>query len=61
MKAHCIVKSGLDVTGSVRCRTVEIGHLDDDGLSAALEVRSYGCNKDPELIFISGLNTDNGI
>ena len=61
VKAHCIVKTCLDVTCSVGSSTIEVGYSDNDGLCAALEIRTYGCTEDPELIIVSGLNADNGV
>ena len=49
------------MTGSVRCRTVEVGDTDGNGLSAALEVRSYRGAQDTELVLIRRLYTDDRI
>ncbi len=61
MKAHCIVKTCLDASGSVRSRTVKVRNLDCKRLNAALEVRSYRSTEYSEHILICRLNTDNGI
>ena len=49
------------MTGSVRCRAVEVGDTDGQGLSATLEVRSYRSAQDTELIFVRRLYTDDRI
>jgi hypothetical protein len=37
VEAHRIVESGLDMTGSLRCRAVEVAHLDLDRFRPALK------------------------
>ena len=49
------------MTGSMRCRAVEVGDTDGQGLSATLEVRSYRSAQDTELIFVRRLYTDDRI
>ena len=61
MKAHCIVKTSLDMTCSVWCCSIKIWNLDCKWLSTALEVWSNRCCKYSELIFISRFNTYNWI
>ena len=58
IKAHSIVQSCFDVTGSVRCCTVIIADADGDGFCAALEVRANRGGEYTELIFLSGFYTD---
>ena len=60
-KAHRIVKAGLDVTRTVRCRTVKITNSDRKWLNAAFEVRSDRCAENSELILCRGFNTDDSI
>ena len=59
VKAHGIVEASLDITGSSGSGTVEITDSYKDRLSAALEVRTYGSNKNTELVLFCGSNTDN--
>ena len=61
MQAHCIIKSGLDVSGSMRCRTVKVADTNGKGLCAALKIRSYRCSQNSELVFVSRLYSDNRI
>ena len=61
VKAHCIVKACFDMSGSVRCSTVEIADTDCDRLSAAFEVWSNRCGEYTELILVRWLNTDNSV
>ena len=61
MKAHCVVKASFDVSCSMRCSTVKVCDTDRDRLCATLEVWSYWCGQDTELIFISRFNTDNRV
>ena len=61
VKAHCIVKTGFDISGSMRCCTVHIRYTDSDRLCTALEVRSNRCYKDTELILSCRFYTDNRI
>ena len=49
------------MTGSVRCRTIEVGDTDGQRLSAALEVRSHRGAQDTELILIRRLYTDDRV
>ena len=61
MQGHCIVQTSLDVTGSVRSRTIEVRNTNNNGLSTTLEVRANGSNKNSEHVLVSRLNTDNGV
>ena len=57
-KAHCIVKTSLDITCSVRSCSVHIRYSYCNRLSAALKVRSYRSCENSELILCCRLNTD---
>ena len=49
------------MSGSVRCCTVKIRNTDCNWLCATLEVRSYWCNQNTELILICRLYADNSV
>ena len=61
MKTHCIVQTSLDMTCSMRCSTVKVCDTDRDRLCATLEVWSYWCGQDTELVLVSRFNTDNRV
>ena len=57
IQAHRIVKTRLDITGSMRCRAVVVTYTNRKRFYAALKIRSYRCSKNTELIFGCRLNT----
>ena len=59
MQDHCIIQAGFDMACTLRSSTVEITDTDCNWLSAFMEVRTYRCRKQSELVFLSRLNTDN--
>ena len=58
VKAHCIVKTSLDISCSMRCGTVKIRNTYSDWFYTAFEIWSNWSNKNSKLILISRLNTD---
>ena len=61
MQAHGVVQAGLDVAGAVGSCPVEIRNLHYDGLGTALEVGTYGSDKNTELKLLGGLDADDGV
>ena len=59
IKAHCIVKTCLNVACSVRCSTVKITNFNHVRFKSALIIRTYRHDDDAELVFIRRLNPDN--
>ena len=57
-KAHCVVKTRLDITCSVRSCSIHIRYSDCEWLGTALEVRANRCCEYSELILCSRLYTD---
>ena len=61
MKAHCVVKTSFDMTGTIWCSTVKVADTDCDRLSAAFEVWSDRCGEYTELILAGRFYTDNSV
>ena len=61
VKAHCVVKTCLDMSCSVRSGTVKVRKSYRKGLYTALEVRADGCYENTEHIFGCRLNSYNRI
>ncbi len=61
VQAHRVVEPGLDVTRSVRCRAVEVRNFQLNRFGAALEIRTYRCGQNTELIFVSRFHADDGV
>ena len=59
VKAHSIVKTGLDVTCAVRSGSVKVGNLNCNRLCTALEVRANRSCENSELIFVRRFYADN--
>ena len=58
MKTHGIVQTSFDMSCTMWCRTVKITDTDRNWFCAALEVWSYRCTENTELILIGWFNTD---
>ena len=56
---HGIIQTGLYISRTLGCRTVKITHTKSKRLSSSFEVRTYGCAKHTELIFIGRFYPNN--
>ena len=61
IEGHSIVETCFDMTSPMRSGTVKVGHTNRDWFSPTLEISTYWCSEDTELVFIRRFNTDNRV